>query len=181
MNGRNLALLAVCLLGLAAAQHMREPDVHAPASVSPVALTEPLRSLPDPARTPGAINAAVTQDDIDATICVRGWTRTVRPLERYTYELKRRQIRAWGYADRRLGDYEEDHLVPLELGGSPDDPRNLWPEPRAAADGWGADRKDELEGALNDLVCSGRLPLSEAQRAIAADWIAAYRRYVGDP
>ena len=55
-------------------------------------------SLPDPALTPGAINPAVTQDDIQSTICVRGWTRTVRPPERYTYRLKRQQIRAYGYA-----------------------------------------------------------------------------------
>src|SRR5437588_755269 len=65
------------------------------------------------------------------------------------------------------------------LGGAPSDPRNLWPEPRTSPDGWGADRKDEVEFALNQLVCSGRLPLREAQRAIATDWIAAYLRYVG--
>ena len=77
--------------------------------------------------------------------------------------------------------YEEDHLIPLGLGGAPADPRNLWPEPRTSPDGWGADRKDELEFALNQLVCSGRLLLREAQQAIATDWIAAYRRYVGPP
>ena len=72
-------------------------------------------------------------------------------------------------------------VIPLELGGAPADPRNLWPEPRTSPDGWGADRKDELEFALNQLVCAGRLPLREAQRAMATDWIAAYRRYVGLP
>jgi hypothetical protein len=85
---------------------------------------------------------------------------------------------AFGYSDRRLGHYQEDHLVPLELGGDPSDPRNLWLEPKAVAGGWGADRKDELEWVLNRLVSTGRLPLVEAQRAIATDWIAAYRRYV---
>jgi hypothetical protein len=65
-------------------------------------------SLPDRSVTPGAINPAVTQDDIQSTICVRGWTRTVRPPERYTYRLKREQIRQREYADRRLGHYEED-------------------------------------------------------------------------
>ena len=58
----------------------------------------------------------------------------------------------------------EDHLVPLDLGGAPYDPRNLWPEPRATADGWNADVKDELEAVLSRLVCSGRVPLAEAQR-----------------
>ena len=133
---------------------------------------------PDPARTPGAINPAVTQERIGTTICVRGWTRTVRPPESYTYALKRRQMRAWGYVDRRLSHYEEDHLIPLDLGGSPDDPRNLWPEPRQSADGWTADRKDKLEDVLHQMVCNGRLSLVEAQRAIARDWTAAYRRYV---
>jgi len=103
----------------------------------------------------------------------------VRPAVGYTEELKRQQMAAFGYHDRRLSHYEEDHLIPLGLGGAPSDPRNLWPEPRISPDDWGADRKDEVEFALNQLVCSGRLPLREAQRAIATDWIAAYRRYVG--
>ena len=136
------------------------------------------RSLPDPSLTPGALNPAVTEATIATTICVRGWTRSVRPPAEYTEELKRRQIREYGYADRRLRSYEEDHLVPLDLGGSPDDPRNLWPEPRETPDGWNADRKDELEAVLVQLVCSHQVPLQEAQRAIATDWIAAYRRFV---
>jgi hypothetical protein len=134
-------------------------------------------ALPDPARTPGAIDPAVTQATIGDTICVPGWTLTVRPSERYTEELKRRQIEEYGYADRRLGDYEEDHLIPLELGGSPTDPRNLWPEPHRAPGGWGSRRKDYLENVLRRLVCAGRLPLDTARQAIARDWIAAYQRY----
>jgi hypothetical protein len=68
--------------------------------------------------------------------------------------------------------------MPLSLGGAPSDQRNLWPEPRRSPDGWGADRKDELERVLHGLVCAGRLPLALAQRAIAWDWIAAYRQFV---
>jgi hypothetical protein len=136
-------------------------------------------SLPDASTTPGAINPAVTQKTIGETICVPGWTRMVRPPAGYTEELKRRQIAGRGYQDRRLSRYEEDHLIPLGLGGAPSDTRNLWPEPRTPPDGWGADRKDELELVLNQLVCSRRLPLREAQRAVAANWIAAYLRYVG--
>jgi hypothetical protein len=104
----------------------------------------------------------------------------VRPPVQYTEELKRQQIRTFGYHDRRLSHYEEDHLIPLGLGGALSDPRNLWPEPRISPDGWGADRKDEVEFALNQLVCSGRLPLREAQRAIATDWIAAMLDYLVD-
>lgn len=139
------------------------------------ALAQP--ALPNPSLTPGAINPAVTQATIGDTICIPGWTRTVRPPERYTEELKRRQIAEYGYADRWLGDYEEDHLIPLELGGAPSDPRNLWPEPHRAEGGWGSRRKDYLENLLKRLVCAGQLPLDTARRAIAENWIAAYQRY----
>lgn len=137
-------------------------------------------SLPDPGLTPGAINPVVTQENIAQTICVPGWTRTVRPPREFTSQLKREQIRAAGFGDRRVGRYEEDHLVPLGVGGAPSDPRNLWPEPREPADGWGADLKDTLEYQLNRLVCAGQLSLAEAQRPIATGWIDAYRRHVLD-
>lgn len=136
------------------------------------------QSLPDPTRTPGAINPDVTEATLATTICRRGWTQTVRPSAELTAALKRHQLREWGYTDRRSRDYEEDHLISLSLGGSPDDPQNLWPEPRHPADGWDAGLKDELERVLNFQVCTSRLPLIEAQRLIATDWIEAYRRFL---
>ncbi|MGE4482985.1 hypothetical protein [Acidocella sp.] len=138
-----------------------------------------LSGLPNPALTPGALNSMVTPDDLYNTICRRGWTRTVRPDEDYTERLKRDQIRQYGYADRRLGAYEEDHLVSLELGGSPTSPKNLWPEPHQAAGGWGSYAKDRLENRLNHLVCNHEISLADAQTMIATNWIAAYQRYVG--
>src|ERR1700709_1896659 len=69
--------------------------------------------LPDPTRTPGALNPAVTQATISSTICVHGWTQTIRPPQQYTLALKRQQLREFGYTDRRMSDFEEDHLVPL--------------------------------------------------------------------
>jgi len=134
---------------------------------------------PDPSRTPGAINPDVTQANIDETICVRGWTRTVRPPEEYTYDLKREQLRLWGYEDQQTRDYEEDHLIPLELGGSQTSPQNLWPEPWDGP--WNAHVKDRLENYLHAEVCGGRMPLQEAQSEIAEDWIGAYQKYLGDP
>ncbi len=77
-----------------------------------------------------------------------------------------------------MRDYEEDHLIPLELGGAPADLHNLWPEPRQPADGWNADLKDDQEGVLHRLVCDGQLSFVEVQRAIAGDWTFAYRRFV---
>ena len=95
----------------------------------------------------------------------------------YTERLKRQQMREYGYTDHYLSDFEEDHLIPLEIGGAPTDPRNLWPEPHVAPGGWGSRRKDYLENLLRRLVCEGRVPLAEAQQAIARNWIAAYRMY----
>lgn len=136
-----------------------------------------LNDLPDPRLTPGATNPAVTEATIGSTICRRGWTRTVRPPVSYTEPLKRRLMNAYGYAGRRLRDFELDHLIPLELGGAPADPRNLWPEPWREP--WGAHVKDRLENALRREVCAGALPLAEAQRMIATDWERAYCRIIG--
>lgn len=125
--------------------------------------------LSDPVCTPGAVNPDVTQATIGSTICVPGWTATVRPPTSYTAPLKLEGIRAYGYADTAPADYEEDHLVPLELGGSPRSVLNLWPEPRygphPAAD------KDAVENRLHADVCAGRLSLATAQVRITLDWI----------
>jgi hypothetical protein len=112
----------------------------------------------DPVRTPGVLNPAVTQATVGSTICVHGWTKTVRPSSTYTGDLKLRQMAEYGVRGSPSG-YQEDHLISLELGGDPVDPRNLWPQPRP----W-ADRVDTVENELNDAVCSGRLTLAEAQQ-----------------
>ena len=135
-------------------------------------------SLPSPRETPGVTDGRVNQGTIGQTICRRGWTRSVRPPEAYTEGMKRGDILAHGYPDRSLQNYQLDHLIPLELGGDPTDPGNLWAEPLHPADGWGAGLKDELEHKLNYLVCTGRLPLTAAQHDIATDWESAYNRYI---
>jgi hypothetical protein len=132
--------------------------------------------LPAPSLTPGAVDPAVTQQNIQSTICVKGYTRKVRPPASYTNKLKKRQIREYGYADTNPRHYEEDHLIPLEIGGDPRDPRNLWPEPRRSA--WNAKEKDRLENLLHREVCDGEIPLRTAQAEIAHDWISADRKYV---
>jgi hypothetical protein len=135
--------------------------------------------LPNRTRTPGALNPMVTQGNIDSTICVSGWTSTVRPSSSVTTALKKSQL-ASGYAyrgDLNPSNYEEDHLISLELGGSPSSPKNLWPEPYAASRG--AHTKDTVENKLHALVCSRQVTLATAQQAIASNWWAAYKRYVG--
>ena len=130
--------------------------------------------LPDPVLTPGALNATVRQDNIDDTICSRGWTRTIRPPAGFTNTLKHRQIRDYGYADTRMRNYEEDHLVPLELGGAPDDPANLWPQPRDGQ--WTAADKDKLESQLRKRVCKHKLSLAQAQAMIRDNWVEAFQK-----
>src|SRR6185437_253669 len=99
---------------------------------------------------------------IRTTICVQGWTRTVRPPTDYTNALKVKQLRAYRLRGPPSA-YQEDHLISLELGGDPTDPRNLWPEPypRAA-------KVDAIENDLNAQVCSGALTLAQAQERESA-------------
>jgi hypothetical protein len=132
--------------------------------------------LPDPSLTPGAINPDVTQANIHQTACVKGYTKTIRPPAHFTNKLKKRQIREYGYADRNPKHYEEDHLIALSIGGAPDDPRNLWPEPRNSE--WDAKKKDHLEFVLYKMVCAEDISLEKAQREMATNWIEAWKRYV---
>jgi hypothetical protein len=134
--------------------------------------------LPDPRQTPGAVNPDLTPAQYRALSAHRGWTKRFRPSEAFIDKLKRKQLAAGygGYADPDPDLYEEDHLIPLCLGGAPRDERNLWPQ---RWDGpWSAKRKDKLESALCRMVRRDEIDLSVAQMAIAADWIAAYNKYV---
>jgi len=127
--------------------------------------------LPDSGCTPGAYNSSVTQSTIHSTICVSGWTDTVRPPTSYTNPLKAQGIIDYGYSDTNMSDYEEDHLVPLELGGSPRDPGNLWPEPHYGTKT--AYTKDGVETKLKNAVCNGTITLSAARSAIKTNWTTA--------
>ena len=111
----------------------------------------------DPVRTPGVLNPDVTQQTIATTICKPGWTKTIRPPTDYTNALKLKQMREYGVPGSPT-QYQEDHLISLELGGDPTDPRNLWPEPYPRASD-----VDSIENDLNAKVCSGGLSLEAAQ------------------
>jgi len=111
-----------------------------------------------PALTPGVLNPDVTQATLRQTICSRGWTKTVRPPSSFTSALKLVQMRQYGFSGGPA-DYQEDHFISLELGGAPDDPKNLWPERRPRAD-----YVDTIENDLNERVCSGELSLADGQR-----------------
>lgn len=132
---------------------------------------------PNPALTPGVADPAATVE----RICVAGYSATVRNT---TAAMKLEVYRRYGFTAPRQGycagpeGCEVDHLISLELGGA-DAVENLWPQPYEGA--LNAHMKDRLENALHRLVCEGKLPFADAQREIAADWVAAYRKYVGEP
>ena len=176
----------------------------------------PAEIYPDPIRTPGAANPQVTQRDIRDTICSRRWsTKLIRPPAGYTSRLKRKQL--WEYGDTvhqtraalinpstgkldttlcvahsdNMACYEEDHLIPLEDGGDPTDPRNRWPEPYNTQVGgtiMGAHQKDIVEGFIHDEICYGipgskknsyipattSITLRRGQEILAGDWYACY-------
>ena len=102
-----------------------------------------------------------------------GYTKKVRKV---LAEMKREVYEEYGVTLHGPGDYEVDHLIPLELGGS-NSMKNLWPESHRTSP-WNAQVKDRLEGKLHELVCSGQLDLKTAQQAIASNWIEAYKFYV---
>jgi hypothetical protein len=130
---------------------------------------------PDPACTPGSLNPAVTQATIMQTICVSGWTETVRPSESITEPEKLASLAAYDDGGSPHG-YEYDHLVSLELGGALNDPRNLWPEPGASPN-----PKDSVENALHRLVCDGQLQLAQAQHIIATNWASWAKSHPAPP
>lgn len=111
------------------------------------------------------LNPAVTQGTIDKTICAIGWTKTVRPPTSFSNRIKLKLIRELELPEELLTDFELDHKIPLALGGSPDDSRNLELQP------WDeAVQKDSVEVCLARAVCAGKIGLDEARRRIWRDW-----------
>lgn len=175
--GSRLSCLAVALVGLLVdACGIPSPGFPS-ATLGPEVTAQPGQCLarhvepadpqawePDPACTPGATEGGLSLSQL----CPVARTRAIRPPVSYTEELKRRQLAVYGYpgiAQPGLREVEEDHLIPLELGGAPSDERNLWPQPGASPN-----EKDRVEDAAHSAVCSGRMSLPEAQQRIAQDW-----------
>jgi len=123
--------------------------------------------LPDTRLTPGD-TLDVSRDDV----CVSGYSAKVRDVP---VEVKRQVYAEYGIASHRPGDYEVDHLISLELGGS-NSLRNLWPQSYKTQP-WNAHVKDQLENELHAEVCSGKITLKTAQHDIARNWISAYKKY----
>jgi len=126
--------------------------------------------LPDPACTPGAIDPAVTLDNLASTICKSGYTTTVRAPASDTDRVKALSLTQYGQT--RAASTEFDHLISLQLGGT-NAVSNLWPEPNRAGAPGTTNPKDAIETRLNKAVCSHKVTLAAAQKAIAHDWVTA--------
>lgn len=129
--------------------------------------------LPDPDKTPGVADPALTAE----VLCARKFTtRDVRSvsgaMKMEVYALYDRENHAGLCAKSKRG-CEIDHLISLELGGA-NDIKNLWPQPFSKT--WGAEVKDKLENKLHALVCAGEIDLATAQQEISTDWIESYKR-----
>jgi hypothetical protein len=129
------------------------------------------RLYPDLRLTPGVTDPRVNQANIGTTVCMHGYTRSVRPPFEWSNRLKHEVMESYRVTGS-IHDYELDHFIPLELGGCPDCIANLWPQPWASP---GAKEKDDVERYLHNRVCAGSLSLGDAQKAITQDWYAIYR------
>ena len=120
--------------------------------------------LPDPACTPGAV-MPLSVDEVCNT--------STKGRRNVTSAMKKKVYAAYGVPrPQPSGAYEVDHFVPLELGGS-NDLANLWPEPASPTPGF--HQKDCVEDYLHAQVCTDHtMSLSEAQQAIATDWLNVF-------
>ena len=93
-----------------------------------------------------------------ATLCVSGYSATVRPPVSYTNKLKKQ----WTPMLHKPQEYELDHYIPIALGGSPTDPNNLWMQK------WDdAKKKDVQESLLHREMCQGIYTPEQVQATIS--------------
>jgi hypothetical protein len=124
-------------------------------------------ALPNSGLTPGATRRATISD-----VCSMAHEEVVAEV---STSLREEVLQKYGIVNARASDYEIDYLIAPGLGGV-EDIHNLWPQPYTSRT-WNAHVKDALEERLHEMVCGGELDLSTAQRDIATDWIAAYKKY----
>ena len=155
-----VAALAAIAIGAASLWPAREAAARRDASAIEAG------ALPVASLTPGATIDIDVRDVCD---------ETPRPPQEIGAAVRREVLAAYGMESVPADQYELDYLITPQLGGALD-ARNLWPQ-RYQARVWNAGVKDQLEDLLPRLVCEGRVDLSTAQREIATDWVAAYRKY----
>ena len=136
--------------------------------LSTAAIADPLvvpPILPNETMTPGVVDPAATKEKI----CVPGYTQTVRNVPQ---SLKNQVYQEYGIFQHKPREYEIDHLISLELGGS-NDIKNLWPQSYVTQP-WNARVKDKLENKLHSMICDDQITVEEAQKLISGNWIDSY-------
>jgi hypothetical protein len=154
-------------------------------AITIILLTTAADVLPNNAESPGAINPNVTQDNIHQTICVKGWSQSVRPLDSFTEPLKLHLLVEHAPGDNPR-QFELDHRVPIEDGGCPTCVANLWLQPWRDSHHhvcqpavlMDAACKDRLENLVHRRICAGQMSLATGQAIFLGDWITAYGQYV---
>jgi hypothetical protein len=126
--------------------------------------------LPDPVCTPGAVDPGVTQANLAQTICRSGFSSLVRAPASETGKAKKLSLQQYGETASSTTEY--DHLISLEVGGT-NATSNLWPEPNATNATGVNNPKDPVENQLHTAICSGKISLVDAQKAIATNWTTA--------
>lgn len=111
------------------------------------------------------VSPYVTPQNVQSTICVSGYSHSVRPPAQVTNAIKKQLLDEAGIPRERIHDFVLDHIIPISSGGAPDDPRNLKLEDREESF-----LKDRAENRSHDLICTGRLGLREAQATMWRDW-----------
>jgi hypothetical protein len=159
-----VVLLAGCASSAKTAQQTQSSSTSSPTTAT--VESQPTTSAsgsrdrlhPNPELTPGATFTGVAADQV----CVRGYSASVRSV---STSVRDQVFAEYGLSGATRSDFEVDHLISLELGGS-NDIKNLWPQPLHDPGGNGAVDKDQLENQLHDIVCSHELALVDAQAAI---------------
>jgi hypothetical protein len=133
----------------------------------PFSMQQTIRLVPDNALTPGAVrpvslaeSCSQQEEELDPTVSVSA---------------KKIVFQEYGIKAAKSDDYQVDYLINPQLGGT-NDVRNLWPEPYHSTV-WNAHAKDALEDRLHRMVCDKQIDLASAQRELATDWIAAYKKH----
>jgi hypothetical protein len=158
------AMMVVIVLALGGCTRATTGEVHQFGTQTKTSGCVASNGLQDGGCTPGAIFPDATKDQV----CTPGYSRSVRNVPQSE---KDQAYAEYGIASHSPGEYEVDHLVSLELGGS-NDIANLWPE--AAAPTPGFHQKDGVENYLHDQMCNGTISLSDAQAQIASNWLTVY-------
>ncbi len=142
-----------------------------------VCAAEPPPYFPDNATTPGLANRKVTQGNINKTICNARWLKAQQPSAGYLDKEKNRQLARVTFANTDPKAFEEDHRIPIELGGHPRDAKNLWPQSTTIE--WNAAAKNKLETYVHGEVCAKRMKLADARAIFQRDWTDVFRSYCG--